>query len=52
MKVPSDLKSIEIRSYQVWKFDVIGFNPNEIRKKIVYTYKWRVTDKLCKTQGG
>ena len=31
MKVPGDMKSIEIRSYQVWKFDVIGFNPNEIR---------------------
>ena len=34
MKVPGDLKSMELRFKQVWNFDEIGFNTNEKWQKL------------------
>ena len=38
--IPSDLNDIQPRATQIWRCDEVGFDPNKIWIKVIYTYKF------------
>ena len=52
MIIPSDLNDIQPRATQVWNCDEVGFDPNGIWSKVIYTYKFFQGKQMWKVQNG
>ena len=50
--VPEDLLDLQPRPSQFWNFDEIGINLNGKWCKVIFTYKYCMTDKIWKCQDG